>query len=130
VTTNPGEIFEDLDRNAKTFTVTDHHLKLLRAACVRWEYTEFGAPAIDGKRPYGNSSVLVDIVQELFPERAIERNVDMDEWDAYSAYADAHEDELVRLHAETGIALQIALSVGEFRSGDYVRQGYGSWAAA
>src|SRR6266568_5645220 len=40
------------------FTVTEDHLKLLRHAYLYWEYGEgYGAPAIDPKRPYGNSDV-------------------------------------------------------------------------
>lgn len=128
--TDPGEIFEDLDRNAKEFTVTEQHLKLLRAAYVRWGYTEFGAPAIDGKRPYGNSDVTLDIVEELFADEAKARNQDMDDYEAYDAYRDAHKEDLTRLHAETGIALQIALRTGEFKAGRYVKRGYDQWVSA
>ena len=70
-------------RNATRFTVTDEHLRLLRRAYVSWDETEFGAPEIDCKRPYGNSDML---------------------------------------HAETAVALQIALSTGEFRNGRYTRE--------
>jgi hypothetical protein len=47
------------------FTVTDEHLKLLRRTNVGWEDGEFGAPSIDCKRPYGNSSVYNDIAEIL-----------------------------------------------------------------
>ncbi len=127
MTTDPMEIFENLAREAQEFMVTDQHLTLLRHAYVRWEDIEFGAPAIDGKRPYGNSDVLGDIVEILFAEEARSRNPDMDEQDAYEAWQQRHEEELVRLHAETGIVLQIALSTGEFRAGRYrKRLRYGS----
>jgi hypothetical protein len=33
----------------------------------------------------------------------------------------------LRLHVETGIALQIALATGEFRPGHYRREGYIDW---
>lgn len=46
-----------------TFTMHDDHLKLLRAAWWRWEEIETGAPAIDGKRPYGNSNVAEDVAE-------------------------------------------------------------------
>ena len=41
--------------------VNEHHLKLLKTSYWRAEHTEFGAPAMDGKRPYGNSGVIEDI---------------------------------------------------------------------
>lgn len=46
---------------ATRFALTDQHLTLLRSAYVRWEDCEFGAPAIDYKRPYGNSDVVGDM---------------------------------------------------------------------
>ncbi len=46
---------------SKHFRLTEAHLKLLRAARVDWDGTEFGAPSIDCKRPYGNSDVYRDI---------------------------------------------------------------------
>lgn len=48
-----------------TFEITHDHITLLQAA--EWEYNdcEFGAPAIDPKRPYGNSSVELDLVERL-----------------------------------------------------------------
>ena len=33
--------------------------------CTRWDDCEFGAPAIDCKRPYGNSDVYNDIAKIL-----------------------------------------------------------------
>ena len=55
----------DKIRNVTEFTVTDEHLKLLRGAYVGWDDCEFGAPAIDCKRPYGNSDVIADIAEIL-----------------------------------------------------------------
>jgi hypothetical protein len=82
VATSPRTQF-DVIRNTTRFTVSDEHLRLLRRAYVSWDETEFGAPEIDCKRPYGNSDML---------------------------------------HAETAVALQIALSTGEFRNGRYTRE--------
>lgn len=36
----------------------------------------------------------------------------------------------MKLHAETGVVLQIALTTGEFRAGRYVRERYGHWRRA
>jgi hypothetical protein len=98
----------------KEFTVTDEHLRLLRRAHVWWDEAEFGAPEIDAKRPYGNSNVYADIAEIL--------GVPDSEWDdeELGALPDAAW-RFARLHVETGIALQIALATGEFRTGRYVR---------
>lgn len=102
-------------RNATEFTVTDEHLKLLRRAYVGWDDCEFGAPAIDCKRPYGNSDVIGDVIEIL--------EVPEDQWrdpsDADERLPDA-EAALTRLHGETAKALQIALVTGEFKAGRYV----------
>ena len=49
----------------KLFELTEEHIKLLRQMCVSWDDCEFGAPAIDCKRPYGNSDVYSDIAKIL-----------------------------------------------------------------
>lgn len=49
----------------ETFTVTHDHLKLLKAMWITWEYCEYGAPAVNCKRPYGNSDVEADIAEIL-----------------------------------------------------------------
>src|SRR5689334_18404739 len=52
--------------NDKTFTVTEDHMKLLPHLWFEYDaYTEFGAPAVDPKRPYGNSDVYSDIAEHL-----------------------------------------------------------------
>lgn len=120
-----GDVFRSIERGIRDtgeFTVTDQHLALLRVAYVSWDDCEFGAPAIDCKRPYGNSLV----------ERDIATILNEPEWQTVLAEDDRHEDEagqefylsrnrdrLVRLHAETGVALQIALATGRFAAGQY-----------
>lgn len=88
------------------FILKKEHLKLLQRAYVRWEDCEFGAPAIDCKRPYGNSSVFQDIAEILEIEYPEEPSRE---------YMDA----LNRLHAETQIALQIILQTQAFKLGKY-----------
>src|SRR5262245_17189804 len=61
---NPQGLF-DVIRGVERFTVTDEHLRLLRRAYVFWDETEFGAPGINAKRPYGNSDVYGDIAEIL-----------------------------------------------------------------
>lgn len=105
---------------SKQFTMTEQHLALLRHAYVRWSEVEFGAPEIDGKRPYGNSDVIHDIAEilgESFP----------DDDAAYERWMEENADRLTRLHVETAIALKIILCVGKSQAGAYVRGSHGEW---
>ena len=77
----------------------------MRRFQVGWQDCEYGAPEIDPKRPYGNSSVEEDI-REILPKRPL------------------NDDDCLNLHKETLIALQIILSVGKFQPGNYVCDEY------
>lgn len=94
-----------------TFTITEDHLKLLRSAYVRWEDCEYGAPAIDCKRPYGNSSVELDIAEIL--------GWDIDEDD--DGMTQDQRDAARQIHLETEAVLQIILSSGIMEAGVYER---------
>jgi hypothetical protein len=110
---DPRALF-DVIKHVKRFTLTDEHLRLLRRASISWDDTEFGAPCINPKRPYGNSNVFADIAEIL--------QVPDSEWmDAYEDLIPDAEWRFLRLHVETAIALQIGLATGEFRTGRYVR---------
>jgi hypothetical protein len=103
----------------KTFELTEDHVKLLRAMYVDWEDSEFGAPCIDPKRPYGNSDVENDIAEELgwevFEDHDGEKHLSSEQYELAQ-----------RLHRETQTALQIVLSTGSFEPGNYVqRRRYG-----
>lgn len=100
----------------KHFTVTEDHLKLLRAAFVGWDGGEFGAPAIDCKRPYGNSNVYWDIYQILGWRQPQEENEEL---------IDEMRSRAARLHLETQTALQVILATGRFQAGHYVCSDYG-----
>lgn len=81
-----------------TFTITRDHIKLLRNMYVGWDDCEFGAPAIDCKRPYGNSFVEGDIAKIL-------------EWDILEDGLTDYQYEIAsKLHSETQEVLQIILS--------------------
>lgn len=93
------------------FTVTPEHVKLLKSMVVRWDDCEFGAPSIDCKRPYGNSSVIDDMIEILGYDE--------------SSYV---ESRLRELHKETETALKIFLSTGAMKTGKYLTSGYsGRW---
>lgn len=115
-TTNAyDQVIREIRRTGK-FTVKPEHLRLLRHAYVDWWEMEFGAPCIDPKRPYGNSAVLRDIADIATP--GWDAGKDEDAADAYLERL-AVEDLLIRLHAETAVALQIALATGSFTPGEY-----------
>jgi hypothetical protein len=116
-----SRLHEEMTRNLREFEVTETHLKLLRLANVCWSEVEFGAPEINGKRPYGNSNVLADVAEVIRPDIAV------GDPDLIYDYAEEHEDELARLHVETAIVLQIALCTGVFRPGRYRKVGWNQW---
>ena len=91
------------------FDLTDEHVLLLSNAYVRWEDCEFGAPAIDCKRPYGNSKVLDDMREIL-------------------AGTERTDGELNVLHHSLETALQVVLNAGSFVVGQYRKDDYGQWA--
>lgn len=97
------------NRPPMRFTLTADHIRLLRAASVCWEDCEAGAPAIDCKRPYGNSYVAGDVAELLnwaTPDDDL---------------TDAQRTRALALHDETEVALQIVLTTGAFEPGDYRR---------
>lgn len=92
-----------------TFKLTDAHIKLLKHANIGWQNCEFGAPAIDCKRPYGNSDVITDIADILgltLPEDV----------------PDGVREMLTGLHRELQVALQVVLSSGSFQPGTYIQK--------
>ena len=83
------------------FTLTDNHVKLLHAMFVGWDDCESGAPAVDPKRPYGNSYVPGDVRRILgWPSPSDDDRVDEEDRRAYA------------IHRETELALQIVLRHG------------------
>lgn len=91
------------------FELTEDHIKLLRRAYVGWEDCETGAPAIDCKRPYGNSDVPEDVAEILG-------------WEGYpegGGLATGQYDQAMALHRQTEAALQIVLVTGSFEPGVY-----------
>lgn len=92
------------------FTLKHSHIKLLQRAYVSWDHGEFGAPAIDCKRPYGNSDVLSDIAEILgLPERHEDDG----------EFSFAQESLMHEVHRETQKALQVIISTKSFTPGVY-----------
>lgn len=96
------------------FTLTQAHIKLLKSMYVDfYDYAYDGAPAVDIKRPYGNGDVVGDIYEILYGEELPE--------DEYGERDYSLAEELMKLHAETGVALQICMCTLSFEPGTYRR---------
>lgn len=114
----------------KEFEIKPEHLKLLQRAYVDWEDCEFGAPSIDCKRPYGNSSVVEDVFEIIHgkPKAVMQigdktYNIDTEDFEI----PEELRDELTKLHKETETALQICLFTQKFEIGNYESEEYGEW---
>lgn len=92
-----------------TFEVKKEHLALLKRAYVDWYDCEYGAPAINCKRPYGNSGVNYDIAHILGWE-----------YDEDDGLTEEQSTKARTLHEETKTALQIALATQKFETGTYL----------
>lgn len=113
----------------EVFELTEDHIKLVRAMYFERSNIEFGAPGVDPKRPYGNSSVIRDIVDIL------DDVDDADNWECswcgecevYEMCGDA-ESYYRDLHDETLHVFEIVQDAIEIPIGTYVRSaGRHSW---
>jgi hypothetical protein len=109
----------------RRFVVTDDHLKLARRMTTDWNSVEFGAPAIDPKRPYGNSDVYGDIAAIL----GIPTDAEAEDHD--DPYTDADYARMLQLHRQMEVVLQIALATGAFEAGAFEAPPYtANWRKA
>lgn len=99
------------------FTITDDHIKLIRAANITWLGWEYGAPGVDPKCPYGNSAALTDIAQIINPDFKSMREGAALDW------LEDNTDRLERLHKETETVLRIGVQTGRFEVGTYAQVG-------
>ena len=105
----------------KEFTLTKSHIKLLSKMVVSWEDCEFGAPSINCKRPYGNSGSQIYIDMREILDLPVEVCPHCGEQLKEPTTTD---DDLLNLHKELEIALQIVLSTQSFEPGDYIADDY------
>lgn len=99
------------------FTLMAEHLKLLSRMNVTWWDAEFGAPGIDPKRPYGNSSVIEDMAEILgFEGKTCPHCGELLE--------EQDEERINNLHKEMEVALQVILSTQSFKPGKYIAGKY------
>lgn len=101
----------------KRFELKEEHLKLLKNMCVSWDDCEFGAPAINCKKPYGNSCVYEDMAKILGIEG-------FEDSEGEISFSREQVDLMNVLHNESEFALQIVLKTGKFEPGIYVADEY------
>jgi len=101
----------------KTFELKEEHIKLLQN--MYWEYQdcETGAPAVDCKRPYGNSYVPPDVAAILGVKLA------EDDDDEYEKQV----QEIMQYHYDSHTALEIILQTRSFKTGVYEKDSKGKW---
>ncbi len=104
----------------KTFELKEEHLKLLARANWQWQDCEFGAPEMDPKRPYGNSSVIQDIAEILGEEEELCPN-------CHEPLKDVDDDNFRNLHGELTIALQLIFNQRTFIPGVYTNVAENDW---
>lgn len=100
------------------FTLTNEHLLLIkRMNIVFYDDAYDGAPAVDIKRPYGNSDVISDVAEII----GIEKQED-DYGEKF--WPKGTVDRCKKIHQETAKALQVCLAAQSFEAGDYVSEDY------
>ena len=94
------------------FIVTHDHLKLLQRMWIGWEDCEYGAPAVNCKRPYGNSDVEGDIAEILGWE------YEEDDW---NGMPNSLREKAEKIHREMKTVLQILVVNLHIYPGEYER---------
>jgi hypothetical protein len=102
------------------FEVTHEHIKLFHKFYWDNQLCEYGAPAVDPKRPYGNSSVEDDISRilgmdpELCPHCGEIINEKVSEYCGL-------------IHRQMKFALQVFSDTLTIEIGDYRKDGFEKW---
>lgn len=86
------------------FELTEQHLKLVRHFNFEWQHCETGAPAVNPKRPFGNSDVPPDIADLLGWPWPDENELSAD---VYDREALAMHEKCMAVYMETMTALAI-----------------------
>lgn len=96
----------------RRFELTADHLKLLRNANWFWSNVEYGAPAMNDKRPYSNSDVTGDINDLLrwgiFP-------------DPDKGYPTQIRELAKKIHMQLLLAIEVIFQSQSFEIGWYVQ---------
>lgn len=101
----------------EVFDMTDEHLKLVSRLCVG---NHNGQPAISGKRPFGNSNIIMDVFEIL--------EWSQPDWDSGGVWSNDDKNRAKKIVREVATALEVALHTGAFDVGRYMRRlFFGVW---
>jgi hypothetical protein len=109
-----------INKKLDTFELTEDHIKLVTNMYVSWGDAETGAPAINPKRPYGNSDVPGDVYRVLHDD-VYYGDTHQDEYGDELDMPEGMEEDYEKLHRQTETALQIVLCTKSFTPGIYVK---------
>lgn len=105
----------------KIFYVTEDHLKLLPHLWFDYDdWTEFGAPEVDPKRPYGNSDVYNDIAEHL----GIKPDGEEDSY-GDKEFTEVQLRYMLQLHKDMTTVLNIMVRNGGVERSAYTASAYG-----
>ena len=100
------------------FVLTEDHVKLLRRANVWWDDGAYeGSPAIDSKRPFGNSDWVSDVAEIIGLEP-----IEADNGEKF--WPKGTRERCEALYKSLAGALQVVLASGSFEPGTYVCNKY------
>jgi hypothetical protein len=101
------------------FDLTEEHVKLIRRFYIRWDGAYEGAPAVDSKRPFGNSDWEEDICEILGIEP-----IEHDDMEDEIIYPKGTRERVTALFHELREALQVVCASGSFEPGRYETEKY------
>lgn len=105
-----------------TFTITKDHIKMMQALCFTWEDCEYGGPAVDCKRPFGNSGrhqIVLDMAQVMgIPQEKI--------MDLQGELIEPEAERLEALYRDMEKVLAIVMRTLSFEPGTYEAAPYSS----
>lgn len=95
----------------KHFEVTRDHIKLVKSILVYWN-EDIERVVIDSKRPYGDSDIPRSVAEAI--------NLDFVETEGGELRLTSQQEKYCwKLHKDMATVLQIVLSTGQFKSGEY-----------
>lgn len=101
----------------KRFTIIRDHIKLVKSIIIGWNPMTNRA-TIDDKRPYGDSDIPRSVAEAI--------NLDFVEIEGGEMVLTSQQEKYCwKLNKDMATVLQIVLSTGSFRTGDYESDEYG-----
>lgn len=97
------------------FELTEDHIMLLQESEWNWNDSCFGAPGIDPKRPFGNSSGIACQIAEILDWEPQDKDADGD-----ACFSSDQKGDACDIWSETLTAIHVILSARSFTPGLYI----------